>query len=80
MASQPSSDVIEQRIFDVLAQVPDPEIPAVSIVDLGIVRGVSIDGDQAASAVECLMSDSTMLDVTSWMPGNCDSFSKKNCS
>lgn len=48
MASQPSSDVIEQRIFDVLAQVPDPEIPAVSIVDLGIVRGVSIDGDQAA--------------------------------
>ncbi|TNE28094.1 MAG: phenylacetate-CoA oxygenase subunit PaaJ [Alphaproteobacteria bacterium] len=51
MASQPSSDVIEQRIFDVLAQVPDPEIPAVSIVDLGIVRGVSIDGDQAAVAL-----------------------------
>ncbi|WP_205692031.1 1,2-phenylacetyl-CoA epoxidase subunit PaaD [Caulobacter soli] len=28
------------RILAVLAQVPDPEIPAVSVVDLGIVRGV----------------------------------------
>jgi ring-1,2-phenylacetyl-CoA epoxidase subunit PaaD len=27
-------------IWDVLKQVPDPEIPAVSIVDLGIVRAV----------------------------------------
>ena len=29
-----------QPIWDVLAGVPDPEIPAVSVVDLGIVRGV----------------------------------------
>ena len=29
-----------QPIWDVLADVPDPEIPAVSVVDLGIVRGV----------------------------------------
>jgi ring-1,2-phenylacetyl-CoA epoxidase subunit PaaD len=29
-----------QPIWDVLAEVPDPEIPAVSVVDLGIVRGV----------------------------------------
>ena len=29
-----------QPIWDVLAAVPDPEIPAVSVVDLGIVRGV----------------------------------------
>ena len=30
-----------QPIWDVLAQVPDPEIPAVSVVELGIVRDVS---------------------------------------
>ena len=30
-------------IMAVLAQVPDPEIPAVSVVDLGIVRGVEVD-------------------------------------
>jgi ring-1,2-phenylacetyl-CoA epoxidase subunit PaaD len=29
-----------QAIWDVLASVPDPEIPAVSVVDLGIVRTV----------------------------------------
>ena len=28
------------RILDVLAQVPDPEIPVVSVLDLGIVRRV----------------------------------------
>jgi ring-1,2-phenylacetyl-CoA epoxidase subunit PaaD len=33
-------DVVRQ-LRDVLAQVPDPEIPALSIVDLGIVRDVS---------------------------------------
>ncbi|MFA6031482.1 MAG: 1,2-phenylacetyl-CoA epoxidase subunit PaaD [Myxococcota bacterium] len=34
---------IEDRIAKVLAGVPDPEIPAVSIVDLGIVREVGSD-------------------------------------
>ena len=35
-------DVVE-RIAAVLAEVPDPEIPAVSLVDLGIVREVHDD-------------------------------------
>jgi ring-1,2-phenylacetyl-CoA epoxidase subunit PaaD len=30
-----------QALWDVLATVPDPEIPVVSVVDLGIVREVS---------------------------------------
>jgi ring-1,2-phenylacetyl-CoA epoxidase subunit PaaD len=33
----------EARIWSVLETVPDPEIPAVSVVDLGIVRDVSPD-------------------------------------
>ena len=36
------SDVID-RVWSVLADVPDPEIPAVSVVDLGIVRDVRDD-------------------------------------
>ncbi|MFT3729001.1 MAG: phenylacetate-CoA oxygenase subunit PaaJ [Terricaulis sp.] len=32
-----------QAIAHVLAQVPDPEIPAVSVVDLGIVREIAAD-------------------------------------
>lgn len=34
------SDDLVQRLFAVLAEVPDPEIPAVSVVDLGIVQRV----------------------------------------
>lgn len=33
-------DASAARVMAVLATVPDPEIPAVSVVDLGIVRGV----------------------------------------
>lgn len=32
-----------QRLWDVLREVPDPEIPVVSVVDLGIVRDVSAE-------------------------------------
>ena len=31
-------------VWDALGGVPDPEVPAISIVELGIVRGVSVDG------------------------------------
>jgi ring-1,2-phenylacetyl-CoA epoxidase subunit PaaD len=34
---------LAQQIWDVLEGVPDPEIPAVSVVDLGIVRTVSAE-------------------------------------
>ncbi|ARS27694.1 1,2-phenylacetyl-CoA epoxidase subunit PaaD [Sphingomonas sp. KC8] len=35
--------IADERVMRVLATVSDPEIPVVSIVDLGIVRTVSID-------------------------------------
>ncbi len=35
--------VAQQRAWDVLRAVPDPEIPVLSIVDLGIVRSVDTD-------------------------------------
>ena len=35
----------EAQIWDWLDQVPDPEIPVISVVDLGIVRGVAWAGD-----------------------------------
>ena len=33
----------EQRIWEVLGQIPDPEIPAISLVDLGVIGEVRID-------------------------------------
>jgi ring-1,2-phenylacetyl-CoA epoxidase subunit PaaD len=35
--------VSEEQLWSWLREVPDPEIPVISIVDLGIVRAVSID-------------------------------------
>ena len=39
------------RIFDALATVPDPEIPVVSVVELGIVRDVRWEDGALAVAV-----------------------------
>ena len=33
--------VTERRVWDALAQIPDPEIPVVSLVDLGVIRKVT---------------------------------------
>jgi ring-1,2-phenylacetyl-CoA epoxidase subunit PaaD len=34
--------VTAQQVWDALAEVPDPEIPVVSLVDLGVVRDVHV--------------------------------------
>lgn len=39
------------QIWDWLEAVPDPEIPVISVVDLGIVRNVQWDGDTLEVAV-----------------------------
>src|SRR4029453_16900138 len=35
--------VTAERVWEALAGIPDPEIPPISIVDLGVVRNVSVD-------------------------------------
>ena len=36
----------EADVWDALAAIPDPEIPVVSLVDLGVVRDVAVDGER----------------------------------
>jgi ring-1,2-phenylacetyl-CoA epoxidase subunit PaaD len=36
--------VTAEQVWAALAELPDPEIPVVSLVDLGVVRDVSVDG------------------------------------
>ncbi|GAB3835363.1 1,2-phenylacetyl-CoA epoxidase subunit PaaD [Hymenobacter jeollabukensis] len=36
----------EDRIWQLLEEVSDPEVPVLSILDLGIVRGVRLEGDE----------------------------------
>jgi ring-1,2-phenylacetyl-CoA epoxidase subunit PaaD len=38
--------VTEERVWAALAEIPDPEIPVVSVVDLGVVRSVAVEGDR----------------------------------
>jgi ring-1,2-phenylacetyl-CoA epoxidase subunit PaaD len=36
--------VTERQVWDALAEIPDPEIPVISLVDLGVVRDVDVAG------------------------------------
>jgi ring-1,2-phenylacetyl-CoA epoxidase subunit PaaD len=45
-AQPPLGRTVLVDVWAALAGVPDPEIPVVSIVELGIVRGVAWDGDR----------------------------------
>lgn len=38
--------VTAERVWEALAEVPDPEIPVISLVDLGVVRDVAVEGDR----------------------------------
>ena len=41
----------EADIWDLLSDVPDPEIPVLSVLDLGIVRSVRVDGERVYVAI-----------------------------
>ncbi len=48
MSSQAAST---QQVWDWLGQVPDPEIPVISVVDLGIVRDVQWQDDECVVTI-----------------------------
>ncbi len=35
----------EKKIFEILSDIPDPEIPVINIIELGILRNVKIEND-----------------------------------
>jgi ring-1,2-phenylacetyl-CoA epoxidase subunit PaaD len=38
--------VTNEQVWEALAEIPDPELPAVSLVDLGVVRDVQVDEER----------------------------------
>ncbi|MBN9069987.1 MAG: DUF59 domain-containing protein, partial [Rhizobiales bacterium] len=44
-------DLAAQRAYRAAAAVLDPEVPCVTIADLGILRSVELDGDVAVAKV-----------------------------
>jgi ring-1,2-phenylacetyl-CoA epoxidase subunit PaaD len=57
--------VSEQEIWHLLQEVKDPEVPVLSILDLGIVRHVQIDGGQINITITPTYSGCPAMDVIS---------------
>jgi ring-1,2-phenylacetyl-CoA epoxidase subunit PaaD len=38
-----SHKVTEADVWEALGEIPDPEIPVISLVDLGVIKDVSVD-------------------------------------
>lgn len=58
----------ESTIWSLLEQIPDPEIPVINIVELGMVRKVQVQGDQVIIGVistysGCPAIDSIVKDI-----------------
>lgn len=55
----------KQQILSLLEQVPDPEVPVLSVIDLGIVRDVKINNDEAEIIITPTYSGCPAMDVIS---------------
>lgn len=52
VAADPTvQDPTEAQVWAWLEAVPDPEIPVISVVDLGVVRGVSVSGQSVTITI-----------------------------
>jgi ring-1,2-phenylacetyl-CoA epoxidase subunit PaaD len=40
-----ATELTPERVWAALAEIPDPEIPVISLVDLGVIREVTVDGE-----------------------------------
>jgi ring-1,2-phenylacetyl-CoA epoxidase subunit PaaD len=56
---------LEERIRELLREVKDPEIPVLSVLDLGIVRDVKISGERIEIVITPTYSGCPAMDVIS---------------
>ena len=62
-AEQPEIDEHNRALWDALAQVADPEIPAVSVVDMGMIRSAEVDDGRARVVVLPTFTGCPAIDV-----------------
>jgi ring-1,2-phenylacetyl-CoA epoxidase subunit PaaD len=58
-------DTGKQQILTLLEQVPDPEVPVLSVIDLGIVRDVKINDGEIEISITPTYSGCPAMDVIS---------------
>lgn len=59
----PSSILTEQDVWELLAQIPDPEIPVISLVELGVIRQVEVSGGGVTISISPTFSGCPALQV-----------------
>ena len=59
------NDIQVDEIWKLLEQVPDPEIPVLSILDLGIVRDVKMNGEEIEIVITPTYSGCPAMDMIS---------------
>ena len=57
--------ITEEQLWHILEEVKDPEVPVLSIIDLGIVREVKLDGDAIKIVITPTYSGCPAMDVIS---------------
>lgn len=55
----------KEKIYEWLSSVPDPEVPVLSVLDLGVVRDVKLNGDSVTVAITPTYSGCPAMDVIS---------------
>lgn len=55
----------EEKIWNLLSEVKDPEVPVLSVIDLGILRSVKINGDAIEVIITPTYSGCPAMDVIS---------------
>jgi ring-1,2-phenylacetyl-CoA epoxidase subunit PaaD len=67
--TSPSNDIsifsAKQKIRDLLEEVYDPEVPVLSVIDLGIVRDIQLDDDNVEIIITPTYSGCPAMDVIS---------------
>ena len=56
-------DTGKQTIWDIIAKVTDPEVPVLTVMDLGIIRGININNDEIEVVITPTYSGCPAMDM-----------------
>ena len=59
----PVSDISTRRIWSLLEEVNDPEVPVLSVIDLGIIRDVVVNDDEVRIVITPTYSGCPAMDM-----------------
>lgn len=60
-----TTEIVPDKIWSLLEEITDPEVPVLSVTDLGIVRDVKIDGDAVEVVITPTYSGCPAMDMIS---------------